>query len=121
MVRRAADSAGVAGVATGNGLIVVDNAHLLGGGVDDRLARLLVARAEGNALLIRKLIRSVQASGSLRRSYTVWRLVGSLPVGQGVVDLILGALSGLSEEETSATQTIAVGEPMLLRTAEQLA
>lgn len=94
--------------------------QVLGGDVDDRLARLLVERAAGNSLLIRELINGARAGGSIRRSHNVWRLVGSLPVGRSVADLIRDSLSGLSDQETAAAQLLAVGEPMPLRTAEAL-
>ena len=93
--------------------------HLLGGDVEDRLPRLLVQRAAGNALLLRELIRSGLDSGAIVRSHEVWRLAGPLPLGDGAADLIRAGLSGLADAALEGAQLIAVGEPLRLTLARQ--
>jgi DNA-binding CsgD family transcriptional regulator len=92
----------------------------LGGDVEDRLPRILVRRAGGNALLIRELVRSGVDSGAIVRSQQVWRLAGELPVGAGASDIIRSSLTELSPPELAAAQLLAVGEPLLLDMAESL-
>ena len=93
--------------------------HLLGGDVEDRLPRLLVQRAAGNALLLRELIRSGMDSGAIERSHEVWRLSGALPFGDGAGDLIRARLSGLADAALEGAQLIALGEPLRLTLARQ--
>jgi DNA-binding CsgD family transcriptional regulator len=92
----------------------------LGGDVEDRLPRLLVQRAGGNALLLRELVRSGVDSGAIARSQQVWRLTGELPVGAGAADIIRSGLAELSAPELAAAQVLAVGEPLPLGMAESL-
>jgi DNA-binding CsgD family transcriptional regulator len=92
----------------------------LGGDVEDRLPRILVRRAGGNALLLRELVRSGVDSGAIVRSQQVWRLAGELPVGSGAADIIRSGLTELSPPELAAAQLLAVGEPLPLPMAETL-
>ncbi|MEP6559600.1 MAG: LuxR C-terminal-related transcriptional regulator [Nakamurella sp.] len=94
--------------------------QVLGGDVEDRLPRQLSQRAGGNALLVRELIRGCLEAGSLVHSHHLWRLSGELPVGNGVADLIRVALADLTEQELTASQLLALGEPMQLRLADAL-
>ncbi len=93
--------------------------HLLGGDVEDRLPRLLVQRAAGNALLLRELICSGMDSGAIVRNHEVWRLAGELPLGDGAADLIRARLSGLADAALEGAQLIALGEPLRLVVARQ--
>jgi DNA-binding CsgD family transcriptional regulator len=93
---------------------------VLGGDVEDRLPRLLVRRAAGNALLLRELVRSGVDSGAIVHSHEVWRLAGELPVGAGAADLIRGNLAGLDRNELRAVQLLAIGEPLRLEVAESI-
>jgi DNA-binding CsgD family transcriptional regulator len=93
---------------------------VLGGDVEDRLPRLLVRRAAGNALLLRELVRSGVDSGTFERSHKVWRLAGELPIGAGATDLIRRSLSGLDGDELRAVQLLAIGEPLRFKIAETL-
>jgi DNA-binding CsgD family transcriptional regulator len=93
---------------------------VLGGDVEDRLPRLLIRRAAGNALLLRELVRSGLDSGAIVRSQEVWRLAKELPVGTGATDLIRGNLAGLDTDELQAVQLLAIGEPLRLKIAETL-
>ena len=94
--------------------------QVLGGEVEDRLPRLLVRRAAGNALLLRELIRSGIDSGAIVQSHGVWRLDGQLPAGDGVAQLVRAAVSGLSDQELRAAQLVAFGEPLRLTLASGL-
>jgi DNA-binding CsgD family transcriptional regulator len=91
---------------------------VLGGDVEDRLPRLLLRRAGGNALLLRELIRSGIESGAITQNHEVWRLAGDLPIGAGAADVIRANLAGLKPDELRAAQLLAVGEPLSLHTAE---
>jgi DNA-binding CsgD family transcriptional regulator len=92
----------------------------LGGDVEDRLPRLLVRRAGGNALLIRELVRSGVDSGAIACSQQVWRLAGELPVGAAAADIIRSGLAELSAPQLAAAQLLAVGEPLPLDVADSL-
>jgi hypothetical protein len=92
----------------------------LGDDIDDRLPRILVSRARGNALLLRELVRSAVDSKAIVRSQKVWRLAGELPVGAGAADIIRSVLAELSTPELAAAQMLAVGEPLPLDMAESL-
>lgn len=94
---------------------------VLGGDVEDRVARLLFQRAGGNALLLRELTRSGVESGALVRRHEVWLLAGELALGSGVQELIRDGLAGLGEAESRAAQLLAVGEPVPLGAADALA
>ena len=93
---------------------------VLGGDVEDRVARLLFKRAGGNALLLRELTRSGVESGALVRRHEVWLLAGELALGSGVQELIRDGLAGLGEAESRAAQLLAVGEPVPLGVADTL-
>ncbi|MEO6884698.1 MAG: ATP-binding protein, partial [Jatrophihabitantaceae bacterium] len=93
---------------------------VLGGDVEDRVARLLVTRSGGNALLLRELVRSGVGSGALTRRHEVWSLVADLPLGAGVRHLIQGMLAGLSEDELLAAQLFALAEPLPLAVGDVL-
>jgi DNA-binding CsgD family transcriptional regulator len=93
---------------------------LLGGDVEDRLPRLLVRRAAGNALLLRELVRSGVESGAIERSHEVWRLAGKLPVGVGATDLIRDNLVELGADELHAAQLLAISEPLRLEMGESI-
>ncbi len=90
---------------------------VLEGDVEDRLAHLLVVRASGNALLLRELTRSGLTSGAIARSHEVWRLVGELPVGAGVAELIRRGLDVLNADELHAVEMLAMAEPLALEIA----
>lgn len=91
---------------------------VLGGDVEDRLPRLLSVHAAGNALVLRELIRAGVGSGAIAPRQGVWRLVGDLPVGAGVADVIRAGLAELTPDEFGAAQLLAVGEPLALAQAE---
>ena len=93
---------------------------VLGGDVEDRVARLLFRRTGGNALLLRELVRSGAESGALVRRHEVWSLVGELPLGSGVRELIRGGLAELDQEQLRVAQLLAVGEPVTLDVADLL-
>jgi hypothetical protein len=93
---------------------------VLGGDVEDRVARLLFRRTGGNALLLRELVRSGVDSGALVRRHEVWSLTGELPLGSGVRELIRGGLAELDQAELRVAQLLAVGEPVTLDVADAL-
>ena len=93
---------------------------VLGGDVEDRLIRLLVNRAQGNALLLRELVRFGVDSGAIAQSQQVWRVTGEFPIGAGAADMIHGSLVEFDTEETRAAQLLAIGEPLQLDIAEAL-
>ena len=93
---------------------------VLGGDVEDRLPRLLINRAAGNALLLRELVRSAVDSGAIVQSQQVWRLAGEFAIGGGAVDMIRGSLAEFDDDELRAAQLLAVGEPLQLDVAEAI-
>ncbi|MEO6956832.1 MAG: hypothetical protein ABI137_08825, partial [Antricoccus sp.] len=94
--------------------------EVLGGDVDDRLVRVVVEQAAGNALLIRELIRSGIESGAIAQSHQLWRLVGRFVFGRPVADLIRATLASLTETETIASQLLALAELTPINVAETM-
>lgn len=93
---------------------------VLGGGVEDRLTRLLTYRSDGNPLLLRELVRSGLQSGAIELRQHVWRLAGALATGAGAADVIRANLSDLDPAELDAARLLAVGEPLRVQVAELL-
>lgn len=91
--------------------------EVLRGDVDDRLVQVVVGQADGNALLVRELIRCGIDAGSIQRSHQVWRLAGELPVGRPVADLIRMTLAGLDGAEVMGSQFVALAEQLPIRVA----
>lgn len=92
-------------------------AEALGGDVDDRLTQVIAKQAAGNPLLVRELLRCGVDAGSIRRSHQLWRLVGALPVGRSIADLIATALTGLDENELLGVQLISLAGQLPIRVA----
>jgi DNA-binding CsgD family transcriptional regulator/tetratricopeptide (TPR) repeat protein len=86
----------------------------LDGPVDEATLRRLVAASAGNVLFLRELIRGAVESGALENAYGLWRLEGSLGESARLRDLIAARLAGLTEEERTALELTALGEPLRL-------
>ena len=94
--------------------------QVLGGDVEDRLAWVLTRRSQGNPLFVRELIGAGRRAGSIARDRHVWRQVGTLPIGEGVTDLVRGSLSGLAADERTTCEYVALGQPMSLALGDVL-
>ncbi len=90
----------------------------LGGTVDAATLRQLVSASAGNVLFLRELIQGALEAGLLKAHYGVWRLEGSLASSARLRDLIEARLAGLTEEERTALELVAIGEPLLLSVLE---
>lgn len=85
---------------------------VLGGQVDPEAIRVLAHRCAGNALLLRELTLSALAAGALTRHLGLWRLVGSLPPSDRIVELMGARLEGLSDEAVRLLEGVAYAEPL---------
>jgi hypothetical protein len=94
---------------------------ILGGEVEGSAARAVRAASEGNALAVRELVLAARESGVLRQDGDRWRLSGALPVSARLVELVEQRVGGLSTQETSALEYLALGEPVGVALLEQLA
>jgi DNA-binding CsgD family transcriptional regulator/tetratricopeptide (TPR) repeat protein len=86
--------------------------NVLQGPVDAASMRQLVRASAGNVLFLRELIEGARETGTLRRQFGLWRLEGSLAESARLRDLIEVRLSGLGEEERTALELVAIGEPL---------
>ena len=84
---------------------------VLGGPVDGATARLLWERTQGNALFLRELVTGALAAGVLGHEGEVWRLRGTLPASDRLVELVEGRLAGLSGDQRAVLETVALAEP----------
>ncbi|MFL6243838.1 MAG: AAA family ATPase, partial [Acidimicrobiia bacterium] len=106
-------------------LTVADIAMLavdvLGGPVDGTTVHALRTTSEGNVLLLRELILSAVASGSLTDVRGIWRLQGSLAASPRLTELVGMRLGTLDDAERDALEVVSVGEPVDLETIGALA
>ena len=96
-------------------------AQVLGGPVEPGLARAIVARADGNALVARELCLAGRDSGVVALDDGRWGLIGDLRVSPRLVELVRGRVDDLSDVERQAVDVVAHGEPLALRIARDLA
>lgn len=94
--------------------------QVLDGDVEDRLAWELTRLSEGNPLYVRELIDAGRRAGSIVWDRHVWRQIGTLPVGDGVSDLVRSSLSRLAEQERTICEFLALGQPMSLALGDLL-
>jgi ATP/maltotriose-dependent transcriptional regulator MalT len=84
----------------------------LGGPVERATVARLAARSEGNALFLRELIMGARQAGALREQDGRWRLVGSPPPSDRLVELIEVRLANLADPERAFLELVALGEPL---------
>jgi hypothetical protein len=100
-------------------------ATLLHAALDGHVTAVTVRRlaeiSAGNPLYLRELVRAATVSGALRASDGVWTWDGTVVVGDRLVDAVGRRLHGLSAHERTALTRLAVGEPLSLALAEDVA
>ena len=92
----------------------------LGGPVEAVAAQALTDASEGNVLYLRELILAGLETHALVDDAGLWRLVGSIASSPRLADLVSTRLAGLSEEEVSALELVAFGEPIGVDVIERL-
>ncbi|MEQ6896434.1 LuxR C-terminal-related transcriptional regulator [Microbacterium sp. KR10-403] len=93
----------------------------LGGHVTAVTVHRLAQISAGNALYLRELVRAATESGALRESDGVWTWDGTVVVGDRLVDAVGRRLGELSADERTALTRLAVGEPLPIALAEDVA
>ncbi|QAY59884.1 helix-turn-helix transcriptional regulator [Microbacterium protaetiae] len=93
----------------------------LGGHVTAVTVHRLAEISAGNILYLRELVRAAIASGALCESGGVWTWDGTVVVGDRLVDAVGRRLGGLSADDRIALTRLAVGEPLALSLAEDVA
>jgi DNA-binding NarL/FixJ family response regulator len=96
-------------------------ARALGGHVERRTARLLAGVSGGNALYLREVVLAALADGSLREDGGTWAWDGTVALPPRLRDVIGERLAGRSAAEREALVLLALGEPVTVPVAEQLA
>ncbi|WP_036374405.1 LuxR family transcriptional regulator [Micromonospora sp. ATCC 39149] len=93
----------------------------LGGPVEGRTLRQLREATGGNPLFLRELLISASDSGGLGRVDGVWRLTAPLSRAPRLVELLRDRLAVRDPAERDALETLALGEPLPLPVAAELA
>ncbi|MGB8359959.1 MAG: LuxR C-terminal-related transcriptional regulator [Acidimicrobiia bacterium] len=88
---------------------------LLGGDADARTLTEIWKMSRGHPLELRELILSAQETGTLTQTNDVWTLTDSLNATSRLVELVEDRLGRLDDEERSAAETLAYGEPLDIR------
>jgi DNA-binding NarL/FixJ family response regulator len=86
----------------------------LGGPVEQAALRWVVESSQGNALYVRELVLAAVDAGTLALSRGLWRLTGRPTVSGPLVDLVSRRMAELGDDERSALELLAVGEPLRL-------
>ncbi|MGH3424409.1 MAG: AAA family ATPase, partial [Nocardioidaceae bacterium] len=95
--------------------------EVLGHEVGAQTRRRLAAASGGNVLYARELTLGAIETGSLRRSDGVWRWDGQVPPAPRLVDAVGQRLEGLRPEDREALALVALGEPLDVAVAEEVA
>jgi hypothetical protein len=93
----------------------------LGGPVEAVAAQALADASEGNVLYLRELVLAGLETHALVDDAGLWRLVGSIATSPRLTDLVSARVAGLDEEEVSALELVAFGEPIGVDVIERLA
>ena len=88
--------------------------------VEERARRWVYDGSRGNVLYIRELLLGALADGALREREGFWQLARRPPPSRSLTELVETRLSGLSPEERSAIELLALGEPLRLSEMVQL-
>ena len=84
----------------------------LGGAVDAAAVNQLWSRCQGNMLFLRELVLGALRDRSLRQESGIWRLAGSSPPPERLVELVEARLAGLGDEERALLEVVSFGEPL---------
>ena len=92
----------------------------LGGPLEHRALRWICETSQGNALYVRELVIGALADGTLAIDRELWRLSSRPTVSQSLVDLVTQRMDGLSDDERTALELLALGEPLRLSEVDTL-
>ena len=92
--------------------IVVLSEAMIGGPVDGDLAEALARASGGNPLYARELVIAGLEDGRIVERHGVWCLVGSLPIGPRLTELLDERLRGLPPNLMGALEVVAFGDPV---------
>ncbi|MBW3591594.1 MAG: AAA family ATPase, partial [Actinobacteria bacterium] len=94
---------------------------VLKGPVDGATAHRFCDRTEGNSLFLRELVLASLDAGVLREEEGVWRLAGSLPTSDRLVEIVESRLGKIDEATRAWLELLALGEPLEVEIAQGLA
>ena len=96
--------------------------HLLGD-TDTHTVQRIVAKAHGNPLFAREIVRDLTESGVLEREHGVWFWSGSnrRSTATGLRDVVADRLTNLPDAEADALRLIAFAEPVMVARSHALA
>ena len=93
---------------------------VLGGPIEGASLHLLWELSGGNALFLRELVRHGVESGALRLDGGLWRWPERFAPGERLRDLVALRMGALGDEERSALEVLAIGEPLTVRCLQEL-
>lgn len=85
---------------------------VLDGPIEGSVLHQLWKLSGGNALFLREFVRHGIESGDLRRERGLWRWPGRFEPGDRLQDIVAVRIGALDDEERSALELVAVGEPL---------
>ncbi len=94
---------------------------VLGGPVSERTLARLTAASDGNVLYARELVTAAVDAGALRRQGGVWVWDEHVVLAPRLVDAVWERLATLGDEERRALALVALGEPLPVDVAAQVA
>lgn len=86
--------------------------RLLGGDADVRTLAEIWRMSNGHPLELRELILSAKDAGTLAPVDGLWTLTGDFSATTRIIDLVEDRLSRLDQDERTAAETLAYGEPL---------
>jgi len=92
----------------------------LGGPVDPDAATRLWKLTRGNALYLRNIVEQEIADGRIQQQHGYWQWIGEPTMPKGLVELIESRFSGLSQPVGEVIDTLAVGEPLEMKTLRRI-
>ncbi len=93
----------------------------LGGPVEHRTLQWLYGSSRGNVLYVRELLLGALRVGALADHDGLWTASELPPISRSLAELVEGRMQDLAAEERRAIELIALGEPLRLDEAEELA
>jgi DNA-binding CsgD family transcriptional regulator len=93
---------------------------VLGAPLEHTTQHLIFERSAGNCLFIREWVLGSLEAGVLRNEGGLWRLKAPLHASARLVELVEARLSGVSADERTALECLALHEPLGLRYFERL-
>jgi DNA-binding CsgD family transcriptional regulator len=93
---------------------------ILRGPLEAPTRRALVERSAGNMLFLRELVTTARESGALVQEDGLWHLDGKLTASTRLIELVEARLSNLTDDERTALELVALGEPLSIGLFERL-